>query len=154
MRIGELMTEDVLTATAAERADDAWHRMRKGRVNHLVVMDGEAVVGVISTQDLSAAGAAGRGKKTVGELMTRGAVSASPTTLVRRAALLMRGRSIGCLPVVDNGRLIGVVTVEDLLDWINGHRDSTRLQGQWERSQPRSRWSHAGRQREQHNAPH
>ncbi len=154
MRIAELMTQDVLVAQPSEPASEAWHRIRQARVNHLVVMEGSAVVGVISTRDLSAVRASGRGNKSVGELMKRGVLTASPTTLVPRAAMLMRGRSIGCLPVVDNGRLIGIVTVEDLLDWIHGHRDMTRLQGRWERSQPRSRWSRAGRDVEQHRAAH
>jgi CBS domain-containing protein len=48
--------------------------------------------------------------------MTAPAVTADPTTTVRQAANIMRGRSIGCLVVVKAGRAVGIVTVSDLLE--------------------------------------
>jgi CBS domain-containing protein len=52
--------------------------------------------------------------------MTAPAMTVEPTMTVRQAANTMRGRSIGCLVVVDSGRAIGIVTVSDLLELI-GH---------------------------------
>jgi CBS domain-containing protein len=92
------------------------------------VVDGDRVAGVISTTDLSSAGAAERHARTVRELMTSEVVSANPTTSVHKAAELMRENSIGSLPVLDNGKLVGIVTAEDLEDWTAVHRDHTRLQ--------------------------
>jgi CBS domain-containing protein len=51
----------------------------------------------------------------VADLMRPDVVKASPATDVRRAAGLMRRHGVGCLPVVDRGRLVGIVTVSDLL---------------------------------------
>jgi CBS domain-containing protein len=45
-------------------------------------------------------------------------VTVEPTRTVRQAANLMRGRSIGCLVVVEAGRAIGIVTVSDLLELV------------------------------------
>ena len=50
--------------------------------------------------------------------MTAPAVTVEPTTTVRQAANVMRGRSIGCLVVVESGRAIGIVTVSDLLELV------------------------------------
>jgi CBS domain-containing protein len=47
--------------------------------------------------------------------MTERVVTVPPTTPIRKAANLMRGRSIGCLVVSNRGRVAGIVTVSDLL---------------------------------------
>jgi signal-transduction protein with cAMP-binding, CBS, and nucleotidyltransferase domain len=74
-------------------------------------------VGVVSERDLGGRrGASLIRDRRVSEVMTSPAVTASPTTTLRRAANLMRGRSIGCLPVVEAGRLRGIVTVSDILE--------------------------------------
>ena len=52
----------------------------------------------------------------VAELMTRPVVTAGRTDTVRVLANLMRGRTIGCVPVVEDERLVGIVTVSDLLE--------------------------------------
>jgi acetoin utilization protein AcuB len=51
-------------------------------------------------------------------------VSASPATTLRQAANLMRGRTGGCLLVVEDGRVVGIVTTTDLLDQLG--RGATR----------------------------
>ena len=117
MRLDEVMTKGARTVSPAVPAEDAWELMRRGGVRHLVVTDGSNVVGVVSDRDASGrAGAAVRAGRTVADLMTRHAVTMSPTHTVRQAANLMRGRTIGCVPIVDRGRLVGVVTVSDLLE--------------------------------------
>jgi CBS domain-containing protein len=64
-------------------------------------------------------GAALRKGRTVAELMTRHPVTVRPDTPVRKAANLMRGRSIGSLVVTDDRtRLVGIVTVSDLLELV------------------------------------
>jgi CBS domain-containing protein len=50
--------------------------------------------------------------------MTAPAVTASPRMSIRQAATRLRGRSIGCLPVVEGGKLVGIVTTTDLLERI------------------------------------
>jgi acetoin utilization protein AcuB len=50
--------------------------------------------------------------------MSRGVSVVSPATAVEEAAWLMRRRKIGALPVVSAGRLVGIVTVSDILDLV------------------------------------
>jgi CBS domain-containing protein len=91
--------------------------MRARRIHHVVVTDGGRVVGVLSDRDAGGRhGARLRQHRTVGELMSHPVVAAPPTTPVRRAANLMRGRSIGCLVVTEDERPVGIVTVTDLLE--------------------------------------
>ncbi|HET6579447.1 MAG TPA: CBS domain-containing protein [Gemmatimonadales bacterium] len=117
MRLGELMTAKVVTIRAEEPASRAWSRMRDRRIHHLVVVDGERVVGVLSDRDLGGPdGAARRRGRLVRELMSRPVASATPATTLRQAAGLMRAGPIGSLPVLDDGRLVGIVTATDVLD--------------------------------------
>lgn len=117
MRLKEIMSTDVKTVNPNESAAVAWRRMRSFRIRHLVVVEQDAVVGVISERDLGGAkGEDVRDGKLVNELMSPQVTTATPETTVRRAANQMRGSSIGCLPVLAGSKLVGVVTIADLLD--------------------------------------
>jgi acetoin utilization protein AcuB len=112
------MTKVVMTVSPETPAETAWERMRLNRIHHLVVTRGSEIVGLISDRDAGGRrGAAVRQGRTVAELMTERPVTVSPDTPIRKAANLMRGRSVGSLVVTDSrGRLAGIVTVADLLD--------------------------------------
>jgi CBS domain-containing protein len=117
MRLTEIMSTAVETTTRDASSDVAFSRMQDQDIHHLVVMDGGRVVGVLSHRDLGGRGGASvRRNRTVGELMTTPVVTAAPDTTVRQAANLLRGRLIGCLPVLKGKKLAGIVTVSDLLE--------------------------------------
>jgi CBS domain-containing protein len=119
VRVQDVMTEAVQTVSPAMGAEDAWNLMRAKRIHHLVVTEGRHIVGILSDRDVGGRqGAPVRKNHTVGDLMTERVVTVPPTTPVRKAANLMRGRSIGCLVVALGRRAVGIVTVADLLELI------------------------------------
>jgi acetoin utilization protein AcuB len=119
MRVQEVMTRNVKTVSAATTAEDAWTLMRLKRIHHLVVLEGGHIAGVISERDLGGRhGIIVRDARLVGELMTENVVTIGPDVPVRKAANLLRGRSIGCVVVVHDGRVVGMVTTADLLELI------------------------------------
>ena len=127
MRLFEVMSTHVKTAEGTEEAEAALFRMKQDGIHHLVVMRGAEVEGVLSSEDLGGPnGEAVRRGKTVAELMFRSPLVADSKTSLRTAANLLRGRSIGCLPVVDEGKLTGIVTVSDICTWVG--RGATRTQ--------------------------
>lgn len=124
MRVQDVMTEDVQTISPASAAEDAWALMRRGGFHHVVVARGSQVEGVLSDRDAGGRlGTSVRRGHTVAELMTKPVVTVGPTTTVRKAANLMRGRSIGCVVVTDRKRVVGIVTVADLLELLGRGAD-------------------------------
>jgi acetoin utilization protein AcuB len=119
VRVQDIMSQAVQTVTPATEAEDAWTLMRTRGIRHLVVTEGRRIIGVVSDRDLGGRrGASLRTNQTVRDLMTESVVTVPPTTPVRKAANLMRGRSIGCLVVSVAGRAVGIITVADLLELI------------------------------------
>ena len=117
MRVADIMSSEVEKVFPLAPAGRAWERMRQRRIRHLVVVEEGQVVGILSDRDLGGPrGAALREGRTVGELMTPQVVTARRDTTVKQAANLLRGRAVGCLPVVEDGKLKGIVTVSDLLE--------------------------------------
>jgi CBS domain-containing protein len=109
----------VKTVAPTAGAEQAWNLMRLNRIHHLVVTSGRRVVGVVSERDAGGRrGTSVRANSVVADLMTAPVATVEPTTTVRQAANLMRGRSIGSLVVVESGRPVGIVTVSDLLELI------------------------------------
>jgi acetoin utilization protein AcuB len=119
MRIQDVMTRNVQTIAPTSAADDARTLMRTKGIRHLVVIDEGRIVGVLSDRDLGGRQTAASRTRTVRELMTPRVVTVPPDSTTRRAANLMRGRSIGCLVVATPaGRVRGIVTTADLLEFL------------------------------------
>src|SRR5690348_17223174 len=125
MRLNELMHSRVVTIDSHESASAAWSQMRRHRIRHLVVTSDDALAGVISERDLGGRhGEEVRKGRSVEDMMTTRVVSGTPKMTLREAANLMRGRMIGSLPVLDDGKLVEIVTATDVLDELG--RGSTR----------------------------
>lgn len=139
MHLREIMSTNVRTTRPTETAERAWSEMQSRHLRHLVVMKGPQFVGILSERDLGGRhGAAVRRGQTVADLMTQRIVCAGPATTLRQAANLMRGRTIGCLPVVDDGVLVGIVTVTDILEQLGrgSSRPTVRAERRVRRSPP------------------
>lgn len=128
MQVAELMSMKVETIGRNDALRLAEETMRKKRIRHLPVIENDRLVGVLTQRDIFQAAlssAMGFGEKarteflgtvSVKEVMTDDAiVTVGPKESVKRAAELMLEHKIGCLPVVEGERLVGLVTETDLL---------------------------------------
>ncbi|MDB4937110.1 MAG: domain protein AcuB [Labilithrix sp.] len=121
------MQPNVLTVTSGLPASDAWALMDAEGVRHAVVTLGGEIIGVLSDRDLGGPhGGATRRRRLVADLMHVDATTASPGMSIERAAALVREERIGCLPIVERGRLVGIVTRSDLVRALEPRRAPTR----------------------------
>jgi acetoin utilization protein AcuB len=128
--VREVMATDVGTLTASDHLDLAHDIMTLGRIRHMPVLAGGRLVGIVSQRDLFRAAvssvlnfrpAAERewlAKIRVEEVMTRAVTTAAPEWPIRRAVDLMLEKKIGCLPVVENDHLLGLLSESDCLRWL------------------------------------
>lgn len=104
---------------------DALKLLADHEVGALVVMDGPALVGVVSERDYTRKVALqGRNSREtrVAEIMTRQVVVVTPRTGTRDCMVLMREKRIRHLPVVDDGTVLGMLSIRDLMaDIIDDH---------------------------------
>jgi acetoin utilization protein AcuB len=110
------MTTEVQTIGPSETVEKAQQKMTHNRIRHLVVMEHGDVLGVVSERDVNRWNDSERRGLLVKDIMANQVIAAEPRTTVKEAANKMRGSTIGCLPVLDGGNVVGIVTVTDLLD--------------------------------------
>lgn len=109
---------EVLTVRAGQRLAEVVTLLAERRIGALPVLDGETVVGVISERDVIY-GLAHEGPsvldKRVDQVMTAPAVTVTRDHTALNALALITRRRIRHLPVVENGRLLGIVSIGDLV---------------------------------------
>jgi acetoin utilization protein AcuB len=129
MHVRELMSNGVTTIGAGASCQEAVERMFQGKVRHLPVIEADGrMVGIVTDRDLRhqlfARGTFEHGERHVDELlrtipirevMSSPVISVGPEEPLEAAARLMREDKIGSLPVVEDGRPVGIITETDLL---------------------------------------
>jgi acetoin utilization protein AcuB len=120
-----MMQTQVITATPAMSLAEVQRLMRDNHIRHVPVVSGKRLVGMMTDRDLREASPSPATTLTRGEIayqmettpiktcMTQDVVWVCPGMNMIDAARLLVHRKIGCLPVVDNGALVGVVTEID-----------------------------------------
>lgn len=132
MKVRELMTTDVTTVGRNDELTIADDIMKMKRLRHLPVVEEGRLVGILTQRDLFHAAlstALNFGEKAqkgflktvvVKEVMTDEVLTIDPGADVKEAARRMIEHKIGCLPVVENGKLVGIVSETDLLRLVAG----------------------------------
>ncbi len=126
MTIRELMSGGLITVRRETPVLEARDLMVKERIRHLLVTQtGGALVGIVTDRDIrlnlpSKATSLSEinhllTKLMVEQVMTQSVITVGPDRPAREAALLMLDHKIGALPVLDDGRLIGIITETDIV---------------------------------------
>ena len=122
MRVSYYMSQPVTTVTPDTEFHLAFELMRTHRINHLPVVDGGRVVGIVARRDLLLAAANfGSAEVPVEEIMHHPVVCVSDRVQLKQAALLLIENHIGSLPVLDaRNVLVGMITETDIFKTIAG----------------------------------
>lgn len=112
----DIMTTDVATVNLKDNAYEVAQKMAQLNVGAIPVVDGGNLVGMITDRDMVLRGYAEKrsGSYAVNGLMSKDLVVGSPEMTVDEAAHLMAEKQIRRLPVVENGNLVGIVSIGDL----------------------------------------
>jgi CBS domain-containing protein len=116
VQVRDVMTEATITESAADTLRAAAERMWRHQTGSLLVMDQDRLAGIITERDLLRAVALGAdpGTVTVNEVMTTAVFTVRPDLPLQEAARVMASRWIRHLPVVEQGRVLGVVSMRDV----------------------------------------
>lgn len=111
------MTRDVITVEPSATVADALDIIRSHNIRHLPVLEGSRLVGVVTDRDLRLAVGPGAepDRVDVSDVMTGSPITTPPSTPIESAARLLIEKRIGCLPVVEDGELVGILTETDMI---------------------------------------
>jgi acetoin utilization protein AcuB len=114
MEVTRWMTKSPVVAESNESLASVRRKMDKGNFHRIPVVDGGKLVGIVSDRDLRQHAGSLENVKVNGA-MTKPVVSVAPTAMLEQAANLLVKHKIGGLPVVEQGKVVGVITATDLL---------------------------------------
>ena len=129
VNVSRRMMRNPLWVDEEDSMKKAMELLKERGIRHLPVLkDGDKLVGIVSERDIKLASPSPAtsleireiyyllDKVKVKQIMTRRPYTISSSAPIDEAALIMREKKIGCLPVVDEGKLVGILTETDILD--------------------------------------
>jgi len=128
--VTQIMTGSPVTLKPEDTLDLANDVISLGRIRHIPVVDAGRLVGLLSERDLMGAAAShvfGLKQKSksallksvlIRDVMKKRVVTVAPETSIKDAAHLMADKKIGCVPVVSDGAIVGLVTTTDILRYV------------------------------------
>lgn len=124
--VSDWMTPNPITIAPKTTLPDAHNLMKQANIRRLPVIDHGQLVGIVTLGDVREAEPSNAttlsifelnyllAKLTVDKIMTREPLTISPDATIREAARQMLAHKIGGLPVMDEGRLVGIITESDI----------------------------------------
>jgi CBS domain-containing protein len=117
--VGEIMTSDVLTVEPSDTIGETAQKMVERGVSSAAVSDYGTLVGIVTERDLTRA-VAGRvhsSEARVREWMTSDPITLAPGATADEAAKIMLDNGFRHVPIVDDGRAVGIVSIRDVARW-------------------------------------
>lgn len=128
MYVRQFMTKEVISVSPNDNIADTMALMRDKKISRLPVVEHNALVGLVTDGDLREVSPSPAttlsifelnylvAKTPIKEVAIKKVITCAPDTLIEDAALLMRDNEIGGLPVVEGGKLVGIITESDIFD--------------------------------------
>jgi CBS domain-containing protein len=115
--LGELMSRNVLAVAPEDTLGEAAERMTEGGVGSAVVLDSGRLIGILTERDVlrAAAGRVHSSDARVREWMTADPIVAGEETTVAESLETMMAHGFRHLPIVEEGRVVGIVSIRDVM---------------------------------------
>jgi len=127
--ISSIMTQEVITLSLKDSLYSAEKRMKTNHIRHMPVVDEDKLIGLISLSDLQRISFIDAYSKegtedtpvynmlSIKDMMIKNPLTASPKTTILEVSKLLASKEFHSLPVVDDGKLVGIITTTDLLHY-------------------------------------
>lgn len=123
MLIESIMQTNVITVHPSESIESALSKVQQHRIRHLPVVEQESLVGIVTDRDLRDACPSSLDPERdtriltqpVSSIMTKEVITAHPRDFIEEAALTMYENNVGCLPVIRQNKVVGIITTKDIL---------------------------------------
>ncbi|MBV1873959.1 MAG: CBS domain-containing protein [Gammaproteobacteria bacterium] len=120
--VNEIMIKDVITMSPSESVSDAALQMAESNIRHIPIIDDQYhVVGLISQRDVLRAGSLSISQDepnkspAISQVMTKEIMTTHPRDSLRAAGLTLQQHKYGCLPVIKDKKLVGIITDSDFV---------------------------------------
>ncbi|MCU4137651.1 MAG: signal transduction protein [Thermodesulfobacteriota bacterium] len=116
MKVKNWMVTEVITASPENTVEDAIQLMRRFSIRHLPVIENGKLVGLVTESNLRAYLSSEKLQFPLKEIMILNPITVDPETSIDEAAKIIYKYKIGGLPVVTQDKLIGIITITDILE--------------------------------------
>lgn len=129
--ISAIMTKNVITLNTTDSLETAERLFKQNHIRHIPVVTGKSIKGMLSLTDLlriSFADAVDENEEyvdtivynmfTIEQVMAKNLVSVNSKTTVKEVAEILSKQEFHAIPVVDNNKLVGIVTTTDLINFL------------------------------------
>jgi len=129
--ISAIMTTDVITLNNSDSLETAESIFKSKNIRHIPVVNGEAIIGILSYTDLlriSFADAVDEDSGSVDsivynmfsieQVMAKNLISVAPNTTIKEVAEILSKKEFHAIPIIDNDKLVGIVTTTDLINYL------------------------------------
>ncbi|NPA39046.1 MAG: CBS domain-containing protein [Thermodesulfobacteria bacterium] len=116
MKVKDWMIRDVITASPEQTVEEAIQLMKKHSIRHLPIVENERLVGFVTESNLRPYLYPDKLSLPLKEVMILNPITIEPDTYIDEAARIIYRYKIGGLPVVYQGRLVGIITITDILE--------------------------------------
>ena len=119
-RVSAIMSTKVITTNATDTVENALRKMVRQKIGSIIAVEKGKPVGILTERDISIKVAKAHGLRglTVKKMMSRPLITVGPSTDIWDAVEEMVRKDIRRLPVIGDGKLIGMVTERDVLRWL------------------------------------
>ncbi len=129
--ISSIMTKDVITLNHTDDLETAERLFKSKKIRHIPIVSGTAIIGMLSYTDLlriSFADSVDDDEEsvdttvynmfTIEQVMAKNLVSVDSSATIKEVAEILAKREFHALPIIDNGKLVGIVTTTDLINYL------------------------------------